>query len=67
MKIDGYKNLTEMARNAKMTPETAAQFRNVALQTVDHAIDTFFKPEREVAEGKQSYDEMTDLQRALNT
>lgn len=65
MKLDGYSSLTEMARKAPMTPQTVQQFRNAALQTVDHAIDVFFKPEREVAEGKSAYDAMTDLERSL--
>lgn len=60
-----YSSLTDMARNAPMTRETVNQFRDRALQTVDGAIDTFFHPEREVKEGKEAYDKLTDLERAL--
>lgn len=65
MKLEGYANLTEMARKAPITAATTQQFRNAALQTVDQAIDVFFKPEREIPEGKAAYDNLTDLECSL--
>ncbi len=52
-------------RRAPLNQKTVEQFRNQALQVVDNAIDVFFEPEREVADGKAAYDQLTDLQRAL--
>lgn len=65
MKLDGYSNLTEMMRKAPMTAQTVEEFRDKAMQALDHAVDVFFKPEREVAEGKAAYDQLTDVERAL--
>lgn len=67
MQIQAFPNLNEMMRKAPLNPETVNQFRDQALQSIDHAIDTFFKPEREVAEGKQAYDKLVDVQRALRS
>ena len=60
-----YLTLNDMMRKVPLNAETVAEFRDKALQAVDHAIDTFFKPEREVAEGKQAYDQLSDVERAL--
>lgn len=57
--------LTDMMRKAPLNRQTVEQYRNQALQVVDNAIDVFFKPEREVAEGKAAYDQLTDLERSL--
>ena len=67
MKVPSYSNLNEMVRKAPMNAETIAQFRDRALQAVDQAIDTFFQPDREVADGKKAYDELSDVERALRS
>lgn len=57
--------LTETMRRAPLNQKTVELFRNQALKVVDNAIDVFFEPEREVADGKAAYDQLTDLQRSL--
>lgn len=67
MQIKSYTNLNEMMRKAPLNADTVKQFRNEALLAVDQAIDTFFKPEREVSEGKLAYDKLSDVERALRS
>lgn len=67
MQIKSYANLNEMMRKAPLNAETVKQFRNEALLAVDQAIDIFFKPEREVSEGKEAYNKLSDVERALRS
>jgi hypothetical protein len=67
MQVSSFSNLNEMMRKAPLDAPTVSKFRNQALLAVDQAIDTFFKPEREVAEGKEAYDQLSDVERALRS
>lgn len=67
MNIKAKQNLNTMMRKAPLNEKTVSKFRDQALQTIDDAIDTFFKPEREVSEGKAAYDKLTELQGALRS
>jgi hypothetical protein len=67
MKVPAYSSLNEMMRKAPLTQETVSEFRDRALQAVDHAVDIFFQPDREVADGKKAYDQLSDVERALRS
>jgi hypothetical protein len=67
MHIQKYPSLVEMARKAPLDDTYAPKFRKAAIGAFDNAIDTFFQQDREVAEGRQAYDDLTDVQLALKT
>jgi hypothetical protein len=67
MRIQNYSSLVEMARKAPLDATYAPKFREAAVGAFDNAIDTFFQEDREVAQGRQAYDDLTDVQLALKT
>lgn len=58
-------SLTSLIKTMPMDEEHVLAFRGRAMQALDLAVDVFFKPEREVAEGKKAYDQLTDVESAL--
>ena len=67
MNIATSSSLNDLMRRGPLTPKTVSEFRDRAMVAVDEAIDTFFKPEREVEEGKRAYDNLSDVERALRS
>jgi hypothetical protein len=59
--------LTELAEKSLNDKAALETFKEKGKEVIDHAIDVFFKTDREFKDGKQAVNELSDLQGALKT
>ncbi|MCA9794025.1 MAG: hypothetical protein KC910_19590 [Candidatus Eremiobacteraeota bacterium] len=60
-------SLCEAAALEPLSAELADKLKTRGMEAVQSAISVMFSPDREVQDGRQAYDQLTDLGRALKT